>query len=125
MQLYPAPTNAKVYDNVIDRAGEGFVIGNEPGYTVSGNQIFDNIVTDSTGLPSENIPGQAIHDVYGGRPGTGNTFHGNVLFNDPGGLGDLTAVRAYGNTTRDPGFMNAARHDYETRRSTQLAHETD
>ena len=85
MQLYPAPTNAKVYDNVIDHAGEGFVIGNEPGYTVSGNQIFDNIITNSTGLPSENIPGQAIHDIYGGRPGTGNTFHGNVAVQQPRG----------------------------------------
>jgi Right handed beta helix region len=121
VQLYPAPTNARVYDNVIDHAGEGFVIGNEPGYTVSGNQLFDNIITNSTGLPTENTPGQAIHDIYGGRPGTGNTFHDNILFHNPGGLGDLTAVRAYGNATRDPGFENAARHDYTTRRGSQLA----
>jgi hypothetical protein len=121
VQLYPAPTNAKVYDNVIDHAGEGFVIGNEPGYTVSGNQIFDNIITNSTGLPSQNIPGQAIHDIYGGRPGVDNTFHDNILFNNPGGLGNLTAVRSYANATRDPGFLNAARHDYATRRGGRLA----
>ena len=121
VQLYPAPTNAKVYDNVIDHAGEGFVVGNEPGYTVSGNQIYDNIITNCMGLPSENIAGQGIHDIYGGRTGTQNTFHDNVLFNDPGGLGDITAVRAYGNTTRNPGFINAARHDYETRRGSQRA----
>ncbi|MGZ4179178.1 MAG: right-handed parallel beta-helix repeat-containing protein [Solirubrobacteraceae bacterium] len=121
VQLYPAPTNAKVHDNVIDHAGEGFVIGNEPGYTVSGNQIFDNTITNCTGLPSESIAGQGIHDIYGGRPGTGNTFHDNVLFNDPGGLGNVTSVRAYGNTTRDPGFTDAARHDYTTRRGSQLA----
>jgi hypothetical protein len=121
VQLYPAPTNAKVYDNVIDHAGEGFVIGNEPGDTVAGNQIYGNIITNCTGLPSENIAGQGIHDIYGGRTGTQNTFHDNLLFNDPGGLGDITAVRAYGNTTRNPGFMNAARHDYETRRGGQRA----
>jgi len=121
IQLYPAPTDARVYDNVIDHAGEGFVIGNEPGYTVSGNQIFENTITNCIGLPSENIMGQGIHDIYGGRPGTGNTFHDNVLFKDPGGLGDLTAVRAYGNATRDPGFINQARHDYATRRGGQLA----
>jgi Right handed beta helix region len=120
VQLYPAPTNAKVYDNVIDHAGEGFVVGNEPGYTVSGNQIFDDIITNSTGLPAENIPGQAIHDIYGGRTGAQNTFHDNILFNNPGGLGHLTAVRAYGNVTRDPGFENAAHHDYTTRRAGQL-----
>jgi hypothetical protein len=121
VQLYPAPTNARVFDNVIDHAGEGFVVGNELGYTVSGNQISDNTITNCTGLPSENIAGQGIHDIYGGRPGTGNTFHDNVLFNDPGGLGDLTDVRAYGNATRNPGFINAARHDYETRRGSQFA----
>jgi hypothetical protein len=121
VQLYPAPANARVYDNVIDHAGEGFVIGNEPGYTVSGNQIFDNTITNCTGLPTENIAGRGIHDIYGGRLGSGNTFHDNVLFNDPGGLGSLTAVRAYANTTRDPGFINAAHHDYETRRGAQLA----
>jgi hypothetical protein len=121
VQLYPAPTNARVYDNVIDHVGEGFVIGNEPGYTVSGNQIFENTITNCMGLPSENIMGQGIHDIYGGRPGTGNTFHDNVLFKDPGGLGDLSAVRAYANATRDPGFINQARHDYETRRGGQLA----
>jgi len=36
-------------------------------------------------------------------------------------IGDLTAVRAYGNTTRDPEFLNTARHDYGTRRGGQLA----
>jgi hypothetical protein len=120
VQLYPSPTNAKIYDNVIDHAGEGFVIGNEPGDTITGNQIFDNIITNSTGLPTEGIPGQAIHDLYAGRPGTGNAFHNNILFNNPGGLGDLTSVRAYGNVSRNPEFVDAPRHDYDTRLSGQL-----
>ena len=124
VQLYPAPTDAKVYGNVIDHAGEGFVIGNEPGYTVSGNQIYNNIITNSTGLPTEGIQGQAIHDIYGGQPGVGNAFHNNILFNDPGGLGDLKSVRTYGNTTRNPGFINPARHDYETRLGGRLARST-
>ena len=63
VQLYPAPTNARVFNNVIDHAGEGFVIGNETGDTVSGNQIYNNIITNSTGLPTEDIPGEAIHDL--------------------------------------------------------------
>jgi hypothetical protein len=121
VQLYPAPTNARVFDNVIDHAGEGFVIGNEAGDTVSGNQIYNNIITNSTGLPWEHIPGQAIHDLYGGRPGTGNSFHDNIQYGNPGGLGHLTAVRAYGNASRDPGFVNPARHDYEGRLGSRLA----
>ncbi|MGZ6686294.1 MAG: right-handed parallel beta-helix repeat-containing protein [Solirubrobacteraceae bacterium] len=116
VQLYPAPTSARVFNNVIDHAGEGFVIGNEPGDTVSGNQIYNNIITHSTGLPSEHIPGDAIHDLYGGRPGTGNSFHNNDLFDNPGGMGRLTAVRAYGNTHARPPFVDAVEHDYALQR---------
>ncbi|MGZ4214435.1 MAG: right-handed parallel beta-helix repeat-containing protein [Solirubrobacteraceae bacterium] len=113
VQLYPAPTNARVFDNVIDHAGEGFAIGNEPGDTVSGNEIYNNIVTNSTGLPSQSIPGEAIHDYYGGEPGTDNSFHDNVLYGNPGGTGDLTAVDHYGNTTADPRLNDPVEHDYE------------
>ena len=120
VQLYPAPTNARIFNNVIDHTGEGMAIGNEPGDTVSGNQIYNNIITSSTGLPSEGIPGQAIHDLYGGRPGTGNAFHNNDLFHNPGGMGHLTAVRAYGNTHTMPRFVDAVRHDYALRRDSRL-----
>jgi hypothetical protein len=120
VQLYPAPTNARVFNNVIDRAGEGFVIGNEPGDTVSGNKIFNNIITRSTGLPSEHIPGEAIHDIYGGRPGRGNSFHNNDLFDNPGGMGRLTAVRTYANTHARPAFVDAVEHDYALRRDSRL-----
>src|ERR1700760_583595 len=120
VQLYPAPTNARVYNNVIDRGGEGFVVGNEPGDTVSGNQIYNNIVTDSTGLPTEGIRGEAIHDLYAGRPGTGNTFHNNDSFANPGGMGRLTAVRAWGNTHTRPPFIDAVQHDYALPRHSTL-----
>jgi hypothetical protein len=112
VQLYPGPTNAKVYGNVVDRAGEGFVIGNEPGYTVSGNQIFHNVISNATGLPWEGIPGQAIHDLYAGAQGQGNTFHDNLLFNDPGGVGQLSAVQAYNNVTGNPRYLSQASHVY-------------
>jgi hypothetical protein len=115
VQLYPAPTNAHVYNNIIDHVGEGFVIGNEPGNTVTGNQINNNTITNTTGLPTEGIPGQAIHDLYGGTPGTGNTFHDNLLYNNPGGLGRLTAVRAYRNRTGKPDFIDAAHYDFRLR----------
>jgi hypothetical protein len=113
VQLYPAPTNANVYDNVIDHTGEGFVIGNEAGDTVSGNQIFNNVITNSTGLPSQNIPGEGIHDLYSGKPGTGNSFHDNILYGNPGGIGHLTAVDHYGNASANPRLDDPVEHDYE------------
>jgi hypothetical protein len=120
VQLYPAPTNARIFNNVIDHAGEGFVVGNEPGDTVSGNQIYKNIITHSTGLPSEHIRGEAIHDLFAGTPGRGNSFHNNDLFDNPGGMGRLTAVRAYGNTHARPAFVDAVEHDYALRRNSRL-----
>jgi hypothetical protein len=113
VQLYPAPANARVFGNVIDRAGEGFGIGNEAGLNVSGNHIFDNIITNSTGLPWEGIPGVAISDSYGGTPGTGNVFSHNVCYHCPGGIGRVRAVRLYHNTTANPRFVNEADHDYQ------------
>jgi hypothetical protein len=113
VQLYPAPTNAQVFDNVIDHAGEGFVVGNEAGDTVSGNQIYNNVVTNSTGLPTQNIPGEGIHDKYVGKPGAGNSFHDNILYGNPGGIGPLTDVDHYGNTSANPRLDDPVQHDYE------------
>jgi hypothetical protein len=112
VQLYPAPTNARVFGNVIDHAGEGFVVGNEAGDIVSGNQIYNNIITNSTGLPTEGIPGQAIHDLYGGKPGSGNSFHDNVLYGNPGGIGDLTDVDHNDNASANPRLSDPVEHDY-------------
>ena len=112
VQLYPAPTNARVYDNVIDHAGEGFVIGNEPGDTASGNEIYNNVITNSTGLATQGIPGQGIHDLYGGKPGSGNSFYDNILYGNPGGIGPLTAVEHYDNTIANPRFSDPVAHDY-------------
>ena len=113
VQLYPAPTNARVFDNVIDHAGEGFVIGNEAGDTVSGNQIYNNIITNSTGLPTQNIQGEAIHDAYVGTPGTGNSFYDNIQFGNPGGIGRLTAVSAYDNTSSNPMLVDATQQNFQ------------
>jgi hypothetical protein len=112
VQLYPAPTNARVYANVIDHVGEGFVIGDEVGATPTGNLIYNNLVTNATGLPTQGILGEAIHDLYGGLPGTGNAFHNNLTYNDPGGVGRLSAVSAYGNVNANPLFVNPAASNF-------------
>jgi hypothetical protein len=121
VQLYPAPTNARVHDNVVDQAGEGFAIGDESGDTVSGNQIYHNIVMDSTGLSWQGIPGEMIHDYYGGAPGAGNMFYDNLSYGNVRGVGSLTAVASYGNTVATPRFVNAAAHDFAVESSSPAA----
>ena len=121
VQLYPAPTNARVFANVIDHVGEGFVIGDEVGATPTGNRIFNNVVTSATGLPTQGIPGEAIHDLYGGAPGTGNAFYANLMFNLPGGLGRLSAVSSYGNVTANPLYVNAATGNFAVAASSPAA----
>ncbi|MGH2895157.1 MAG: right-handed parallel beta-helix repeat-containing protein [Solirubrobacteraceae bacterium] len=113
VQLYPAPTNARIYANVIDQVGEGFVVGNSGASTVSGNQIYDNVISNSTGLATYGLAGDAIHDIWDGTPGTGNTFTDNVLYNNPGGLGRITAIHASGNITANPQYTNPAIHAYQ------------
>lgn len=120
VQLYPAPRDARIFDNVVAQVGEGFVIGDESGATPTGNRIFDNVVVDALGLAAEHIRGQAIHDLYGGATGAGNAFFDNDVFADPAGVGRLTAVRRYGNFQLDPGFVDAAAHDYRLAPSSRL-----
>ena len=112
VQLYPAPTNAEIFDNVIDHAGVGFGVGDEPGETASDDHIFDNIVINSTGLPGEKLAGSAMNIGWGGTPGTGNTFTGNDSFNNDGGIGNIPDVAASANSTADPHLLDPAHHDY-------------
>jgi hypothetical protein len=114
VQLYPAPTNARVHDNVIDHAGSGFIIGNEAGNNVSGNQIWHNVVTDSTGLAKAGLTGVAISDYWGGTPGTGNTFTNNDSYRNPGGIASVSNVQLTNNITTDPQFIDPTNHNYNT-----------
>ena len=122
VQLYPHPTNARVFDNVIDHAGSGFLIGNESGDTVSGNQLYNNVVTNATGLPSAGLDqGVAISDWWGGTQDPNNTFSDNDSFNNPGGVAHVKNVALSGNITADPQFVNAAGHDYAVSSSSPAA----
>src|SRR5207237_959326 len=109
-----APTNARVWGNVIDGAGSGFTVGNEQGDTVSGNQIFNNIVIDSTGLTNAGLSGGvAISDYWGGSKGQNNSFTNNVSYHNPGGTARVSDVAVGATSTTNPQFVNAASHDYK------------
>ena len=89
------------------------MIANEAGDTVTGNQIYDNAISHTTGLAADNITGDAIHDIWGGTPQTGNSFYSNLLYDNPGGIGRLTAVSAYNNSSADPQLTDPAGQNFQ------------
>jgi hypothetical protein len=112
VQLYPAPTNARIFDNVIDAAGSGFTVGNEQGNQVSGNHIWHNVVMDSTGLAKAGLAGDAVSASWGGAPGGDNVFSDNDSYNNPGRVGSPSNVSLSGNSSADPKLVDAASHDF-------------
>ena len=111
VQIYPRAHDAHVHNNVIDHAGSGFTVAGKP--SVADNVIEYNVVINSTGLVDAGVPkGVGISDSWESRPGTGNVFRFNDVFNNPGGIAKVEAVVLHGNTSAAPVFVNARRHDY-------------
>jgi hypothetical protein len=117
VQVYPGATNADIYNNVIDAAGSGFVIGGAT--TVSGNQIHNNVVMNSTGLVDAGTTGAGLTECCG--LGTGNTFQNNDVYNNPAGVGTDPGVTMSGNITTNPGLVNSAAHNYAPAAGSPLA----
>lgn len=112
VQLYPSPTNARVWGNVIDRAGSGLTIGEESAAATSGNQVYHNVEMNSTGLPDAGMPrGYAVSDYWPATPGSGNVFAQNDSFNNPGGVSDTTHVKLSVNITSEWLFRDPAAND--------------
>ncbi|MGH2856091.1 MAG: hypothetical protein ACRDMJ_01250 [Solirubrobacteraceae bacterium] len=109
MQVYPAATNAHIYDNVIDGAGSGFVVGGSS--QVSGNTIDHNIVINSTGLTNAGLSqGVGISTCCGLGPN--NSFTTNDVYANPGGVANASGITLSGNTTVNPNLADPAGHDY-------------
>jgi hypothetical protein len=123
LQIYPGPTNAKVYNNVIDGAGSGMTIGDNGGLTSTGNQAYHNVILNSVGMTTESgyhICGGAL---TGAAPvaGSNNSFTSNVAYNNPCGIGGETNVAMSANSTANPLFVDAANHDYRLTSSSPAA----
>ena len=110
VQVYPAATNARIHDNVIDGAGSGFVIGGSS--QVAHNAIDHNVVINSTGLPNAGLGGVGVSTCCG--LGAGNSFTDNVVYNNPGGVAAAHGIALSCNTTTAPKFADAAAHSVST-----------
>lgn len=123
VKLDPGPQDARVWGNVIDRAGSGFNFGNSSGRRpTAGNLVFDNIVVNSTGVSNTDIPwsypGVVVTSPGLFRASTGNQVFDNVSYNNKGGITDLASVVApsqllvRSNRTIRPDFKDADDHNY-------------
>jgi hypothetical protein len=109
VQVYPAATNAHIFNNVIDHAGSGFVLGGSS--TVTGNTIEHNIVMNSTGLVNAGLTGVGIAGSGDGI-GPDNSFTNNDVYNNPGGIDNASGITLTANTTTNPSLADPQNHDY-------------
>jgi hypothetical protein len=88
----------------------------------SGNEIYHNVVMNSTGLVDAGMPpGFAISDYWPATPGSGNVFLQNDSFNNPGGVSYTTHITLSANITSDPLLRDPAVHDYRPLPNSPLA----
>ena len=121
VQVYPGPTNARIYNNVIDRAGGGFVISDNGSATSTGNRIYNNVILNSVGMTTQNGYFIAGAGLSGSGPlaGSDNSFTDNAVFNNQ--VGSVANVAMSGNFATDPTFVDAAGHNYAISSSSPLA----
>lgn len=101
--LYGGGEKAVVEHNVIDSNGAGLWFGND-----TNDVVKRNIVTNS------NSPRGAVDNGLGAfEPGSGNVANENCVYGNESGDLSLAGVSATGNVTGvNPGYLNAAAHDY-------------
>jgi hypothetical protein len=115
VQVYPDVTNARIFNNVINNTGSGFVVGGSS--AVAGNQLYHNVVMNSSGLVNAGLAqGVALSTCCG--LGAGNSFSGNVSYDNPGGVADASGIAMSGNTTAAPNLADPAFHDFRVTSST-------
>ena len=123
VKLDPGPTAARIWGNVIDRAGSGFNFGNSSGSAAtSDNEVFDNLVVDSVGIRNPDIhwayPGVLVTSPGMLPSSNGNRVFANDSYGNRGGFTDVASdvapwqLTVTGNHSFAPGFANARAHDY-------------
>jgi hypothetical protein len=121
VQLYPDSQGTKVYGNVIDGNGEGVIISGGDDTTSNNNQIYDNVISNSTirwnvesywstGMVGS---GNLVHDncVWSSNSGRQASYYnsnGGILPRDWGGDG----YAAFSNVTAKPQFVDPAAGNY-------------
>jgi parallel beta-helix repeat protein len=109
IQLYPNAQHSTIDHNVIANNGEGLLFSGDDGTASNDANVYDNVITGAV----------LRHDVESyypsGNPvGTGNVLHSNCVWGGAEGTIDTSSggFRSQNNITGNPGYANAATHDY-------------
>jgi hypothetical protein len=108
IHLYQNAQGNQITHNVIVDNGYGVIFAGSGSHASDGNVVADNIIASAS-------VGYDVESYWGGAVGTGNVLAHNCLYS--GHLGQITTVQtgfaASGNLTADPGFVDAAAHNYQ------------
>jgi hypothetical protein len=119
--VYPHPTNARIFSNVIDNAGSGLNFGDMAGSPNSGNQAWHNVVTNSFRVPGDTghpLAAALVMSPELGASSTGNAVFENDSFENPDGISAVNHVSAArlsltGNISVDPRYIDAAAANFD------------
>ena len=123
IKLDPGPSGARIWNNVIDRAGSGFNFGNSSGdQPTANNRVFDNVVMNSVGISNPDIhwhhPGVLVTSPGLLPSSVRNYVWNNDSYRNRGGMTSIargvrrTQLSVSDNHRGVPQFRNAAIHDY-------------
>jgi hypothetical protein len=118
--VYPHPTNARIFSNVIDNAGSGLNFGDMGGPN-SGNQAWHNVVTNSFRVPGDTghpLAAALVMSPELSPSSTGNTVFENDSFENPDGISAVNHVSAArlsltANISADPRYLDAAAYNFD------------
>jgi hypothetical protein len=130
VSVYPRPTNARIFSNVINSAGSGIGLGDNGTSASRGNRAWHNVVTNGVRVPAD--PSGFLQAALVLCPGldassTGNEVLENDSFGNPDGIASVNShisaerVVLSGNISVDPRFVNAAANDYGVPSSSPVA----
>jgi hypothetical protein len=118
---YPHPTNARIFSNVMYDTGMGLNFGDNGTSTVSGNEAWNNVVTNSVNvLGDEGEMLQAVLVMCSDLDGssTGNKIFDNDSFDNPQGVSAINShlssaqISLTNTSSVNPEFADASAGDF-------------
>ncbi len=128
--VYPRPTNARIFANVINNAGSGLNFGDNGSSSNHGNRAWHNVATNSfrvTGSSGHTLAAALVMCPELGSLSTGNEVFENDSFANPDGVNavgrSVTAARLSltANITADPRYLGASANNFEVAADSPVA----